>query len=63
LNVPLLKKVIKQRSTIYHNKIGHVNVLTQWKKTKKELANRPTRRLMTNYFWISLFTLYWIRAN
>jgi hypothetical protein len=29
LNVPLLKKVIKQRSTIYHNKIGHVNVLTQ----------------------------------
>jgi hypothetical protein len=30
LNVPLVKKVIKQRSTIYHNKIeGHVNVLIQ----------------------------------
>jgi hypothetical protein len=27
LNVPLVKEVIKQRSTIYHNKIeGHVNV-------------------------------------
>jgi hypothetical protein len=30
LNVPLVKKVIKQRSTIYHNKIErHVNVLIQ----------------------------------
>jgi hypothetical protein len=30
LNVPLLKEVIKQRSTIYHNKIeGHVNVVIQ----------------------------------
>jgi hypothetical protein len=36
---------------------------TQWKKTKKELASRPTRRLMRNYFWIILFTLYWTRAN
>jgi hypothetical protein len=35
----------------------------QPKKTKKELASRPTRRLMRNYFWIILFTLYWIRAN
>jgi hypothetical protein len=34
---------------------------TQWKKAKKELASRPTR--MRNYFWIILFTLYWIRAN
>jgi hypothetical protein len=30
LNVPLVKEVIKQRSTIYQNKIeGHVNVLIQ----------------------------------
>jgi hypothetical protein len=30
LNVPLVKEVIKQRSTIYHNKIEeHVNVLIQ----------------------------------
>jgi hypothetical protein len=30
LNVPLVKEVIKQRSTIDHNKIeGHVNVLIQ----------------------------------
>jgi hypothetical protein len=29
LNVPLVKEVIKQRSTIFHNKIGHVNVLIQ----------------------------------
>jgi hypothetical protein len=30
LNVPLVKEVIKQRSTIYHNKIeGNVNVLIQ----------------------------------
>jgi ribosomal protein S17E len=30
LNVPLVKEVIKQRSTRYHNKIeGHVNVLIQ----------------------------------
>jgi hypothetical protein len=30
LNVPLVKDVIKQRSTRYHNKIeGHVNVLIQ----------------------------------
>jgi hypothetical protein len=30
LNVPLVKEVIKQRSTIYHNKIeGHVNELIQ----------------------------------
>jgi hypothetical protein len=30
LNVPLVKEVLKQRSTIYHNKIeGHVNVLIQ----------------------------------
>jgi hypothetical protein len=30
LNVSLVKEVIKQRSTIYHNKIeGHVNVLIQ----------------------------------
>jgi hypothetical protein len=28
-NVPLVKEVIKQRSTTYHNKIGHVNVLIQ----------------------------------
>jgi hypothetical protein len=33
---------------------------TQRKKTKKELANRPTRRLMRNYFWIILFALYLI---
>jgi hypothetical protein len=30
LNVPLVKEVIKQRSTGYHNKIeGHVNVVIQ----------------------------------
>jgi hypothetical protein len=30
LNVPLVKEVIKQRSTRYHSKIeGHVNVLIQ----------------------------------
>jgi ribosomal protein S17E len=30
LNVPLVKKVIKQRSTRYHNKIeGYVNVIIQ----------------------------------
>jgi hypothetical protein len=30
LNEPLVKEVIKQRSTIYHNEIeGHVNVLIQ----------------------------------
>jgi hypothetical protein len=30
LNVPLVKEVIKQRGTRYHNKIeGHVNVLIQ----------------------------------
>jgi hypothetical protein len=30
LNVPLVNEIIKQRSTIYHNKIeGHVNVLIQ----------------------------------
>jgi hypothetical protein len=30
LNVPLVKEVIKQGSTIYHNRIeGHVNVLIQ----------------------------------
>jgi hypothetical protein len=30
LNVPSVKEIIKQRSTIYHNKIeGHVNVLIQ----------------------------------
>jgi hypothetical protein len=29
LNVPLVKEVIKQISTRYHNKIGHVNVLIQ----------------------------------
>jgi hypothetical protein len=30
LNVPLVKEVIKQRSTRYHNKMeGHVNVLIQ----------------------------------
>jgi hypothetical protein len=29
LNVPLVKEVIKQRSTTYHNKIGHANVLIQ----------------------------------
>jgi hypothetical protein len=30
LNVPLVKEVIKQRSTTYHNKIEeHVNVLIQ----------------------------------
>jgi hypothetical protein len=28
-----------------------------------QLANRPARRLMRNYFLIILFTLYWIRAN
>jgi hypothetical protein len=27
------------------------------------LASRRKRRLMRTYFWISLFTLYWIRAN
>jgi hypothetical protein len=36
---------------------------TQPKQIKKELDSRPTRRLMRNYFWIILFTLYWIRAN
>jgi hypothetical protein len=36
---------------------------TQPKKTKKELARRPTRRLMRNCFWIILFTLYWIIEN
>jgi hypothetical protein len=62
LNVPLVKEVIKQRSTRYHRKIkGHVNVLIQpllephnEKETKKEFASRPTRRLMKNYFWICL---------
>jgi hypothetical protein len=30
LNMPLVKEVIKQRSTIYHNKVeGHVNILIQ----------------------------------
>jgi hypothetical protein len=29
LNVPLVKEVIKQTSTRYHNKIGHVNILIQ----------------------------------
>jgi hypothetical protein len=29
LSVPLVKEVIKQRSTLYQNKIGHVNVLIQ----------------------------------
>jgi hypothetical protein len=30
LNVPLVKEIIKQRSTRYHNKMeGHVNVLIQ----------------------------------
>jgi hypothetical protein len=29
LNVPLVKEVVKQRSTRYHNKIGHVIVLIQ----------------------------------
>jgi hypothetical protein len=29
LNVPLVKEVIKQRSSRYHNRIGHVNVLIQ----------------------------------
>jgi hypothetical protein len=30
LNVPLVKEVIQQKSTIYHNKIeGHVNELIQ----------------------------------
>jgi hypothetical protein len=64
--VPLVKEVIKQRSTIYHNKIvGHENVLIQpllephnERRLKKELASRPTRRLMMDYFWISLFTSY-----
>jgi hypothetical protein len=36
---------------------------TQPKKTKKELASRPTRRLMRNCFWIILFTLYSIIVN
>jgi hypothetical protein len=71
LNVPLVKEVVKQRSTRYHNKIeGHVNVLIQpllephnERRLKKELANRPTRRLMRTYFWISLFTSYRIKAN
>jgi hypothetical protein len=66
LHVPLVKEVMKQRSTIYLNKIeGHVNVLilplcttTQPKKTKKELASRPRRMLTRNYFWMILFTLY-----
>jgi hypothetical protein len=40
-----------------------VTTITQWKKTKKEFASRPTRRLMKNYFWISLFTLCWIREK
>jgi hypothetical protein len=29
LNVPLVKEIIKQRSTRYHSKIGHANVLIQ----------------------------------
>jgi hypothetical protein len=29
LNVPLVKEVVKQRSTRYRNKIGHVKVLIQ----------------------------------
>jgi hypothetical protein len=30
LNLPLVKEIIKQRSTSYHNKIeGHANVLIQ----------------------------------
>jgi hypothetical protein len=65
LNVPLVKEVIKQRSTTYHNKIeGHVNIIIQpllqphnQRRLKKELASRPTRRLLF-YFWISLFTIY-----
>jgi hypothetical protein len=40
-----------------------VTKTTQWKKTKKELASRPKRRLMRTYFWISLFTSYRITAN
>jgi hypothetical protein len=52
LNVPLVKEVIKQRSTIYHSKIeGHVDVLIQpllqahnQRRLKKELASRSTRR-------------------
>jgi hypothetical protein len=64
LNVPLVKEIIKQRSTRYHNKIGHVNVLIQpllephKDRSLKKLDSRPMRRLMRNYFLISVFTSY-----
>jgi hypothetical protein len=45
LNVPLVKEVIKQRSTRYHNKIeGHVNVLI-----KPLLQPHNERRLKRNW--------------
>jgi hypothetical protein len=45
LNVPLAKDVIKQRSTIYHNKIeGYVNVLIQ-----PLLQTHNQRRLKRNW--------------
>jgi hypothetical protein len=45
LNVPLVKEVIKQRSTRYHNKIeGHANVLIQ-----PLLEPHNERRLKSNW--------------
>jgi hypothetical protein len=45
LNVPLVKEVIEQTSTIYHNKIeGHVNVLIQ-----SLLQPHNQRRLKRNW--------------
>jgi hypothetical protein len=45
VNVPLVKEVIKQRSTIYHNRIeGHVNVLIQ-----PLLQRHNERRLKRNW--------------
>jgi hypothetical protein len=65
LNVPLVQEVTKQRSTRYHSKRGHSTVTrtTQRKKTKKELANRPKRRIIRTYWWISLFMSYRNRSN
>jgi hypothetical protein len=45
LNVPLVKEVIKQRSTRYHNKTGgHVNVPTQ-----PLLESHNEKRLIRNW--------------
>jgi hypothetical protein len=57
------KHKIPQQNRTCKRSNSTATTTTQPEKTKKELASRPKRRLMRNYFWISLFTSYRTTAN